>query len=426
MKRIVAVLLLLFLASCAPPAHNSGRDAGAAGTFFVDAVVESVAGNQVVLSLRLPEFAETPDLPMRQIAREVVRKSLFLEGLRTDIDGLPVLLSEVRGNMVTAVCDRPPAFAVGASLRLRVPRKTIAVVDFEVIKGKGQEAGRVTLEGLTSALIDSGHFVVVERAKLKPVIDELLLRMSGMTGETSVEANTLIPADLILTGTLADMGDGTWDINLRLVNVRSGQAMAAISLRPPMFKPAELRDAGSLDEGFEGASVNSSWAIGYKGKGVFNVKHDTTQGAEGSRHSLRMDFNLQNLQGMGKVYARLENMKKRDLNLYSGVEFSVKADPEVTGLFRLLVSERDDPNAMDAWVAHFTATPGWQRVRIPFADLGIGRAWVKEGARKYGARAGNQVLDLGRVEAVAVGAYSEQNPPVRGAMWIDEVRFYRE
>ena len=42
----------------------------------------------------------------------------------------------------------------------------------------------------------------------------------------------LLMADIILTGTLADIG-GAWDINLRLVNVRTGQAMAAISMRTP-------------------------------------------------------------------------------------------------------------------------------------------------------------------------------------------------
>ena len=52
-------------------------------------------------------------------------------------------------------------YTVGAVLKLKIPKKIIAIVDFEVIRGR-KKAGRVTLEGLTSTLIDSGHFTVVE------------------------------------------------------------------------------------------------------------------------------------------------------------------------------------------------------------------------------------------------------------------------
>ena len=78
----------------------------------------------------------------------------------------------------------------------------------------------------------------------------------------------LLMADIILTGTLADIG-GAWDINLRLVNVRTGQAMAAITMRTPLFKPTELRDASAFNEDFEGDVVNPSWQIGYRAKGAF-------------------------------------------------------------------------------------------------------------------------------------------------------------
>jgi len=58
-------------------------------------------------------------------------------------------------------------------------------------------------------------------------------------------------ADLILTGTLAEIGD-KYDINLRLLNVRTGQAVAAINVSAPLFKAVEMRDSSNWNEDFEG------------------------------------------------------------------------------------------------------------------------------------------------------------------------------
>ena len=90
----------------------------------------------------------------------------------------------MRGSVVTVTLEKPQPYTVGAVLKLKIPKKIIAIVDFEVIRGREKEAGRVTLEGLTSTLIDSGHFTVVERSKLKTIMDELQLSLSGVTKET--------------------------------------------------------------------------------------------------------------------------------------------------------------------------------------------------------------------------------------------------
>ena len=197
---------------------------------YIEGTVQSVSGNEVLLSLKLPEFKKTPDIPISEIAQQVVQKSLFLEGIKTEINSVSAVIKEVRGSVVTVTLEKPQPYTVGAVLKLKIPKKIIAIVDFEVIRGREKEAGRVTLEGLTSTLIDSGHFTVVERSKLKTIMDELQLSLSGVTKETPEKVmGKLFMADLILTGTLAEIG-GTWDINLRLVNVRTGEAMAAITV----------------------------------------------------------------------------------------------------------------------------------------------------------------------------------------------------
>ncbi len=423
MSRMIISALILFLSGCA--AVRPVVETEQTSLQYVQGTVQKVSGNEIVLSLKLPEFKKTSELPINEIARQIIQKSLFFEGLKTEVNGIPAVIKEVRGNIITAVLEKAQFFSVGTTLRLQIPKKTIAVTDFEVIRGREKEAGRVTLEGLTSALIDSGHFTVVERTKLKTIMDELQLSLSGLTKETPEKVlGKLFMADLILTGTLAEIS-GVWEINLRLVNVRTGQATAAISMTTPLFKPTELRDASAFNEDFETDAVNSSWAIGQRAKGVFFVKPDAAQGAENTKQSLRMDFNFQ--KGLSEeIFARMENMKKRDLSLFSGIEFYAKSDMEITGQFRLLISDRENPNMIDAWIAGFPIGTDWKIIKISFEQLSIGRGWIKEGASKFGAKPGKQILDLSRVESVSIGAHKQHNPTVKGTMWIDKVRFYRE
>jgi hypothetical protein len=426
MKRFSAVLAaMIFLTGCAAvKPSGEAEQIERVRLQYIEGTVQSVSGNEVILSLKLPEFKKTPDIPISEIAQEVVQKSLFLEGIKTEINSVPAVIKEVRGSVVTVNLEKPQSYTVGAVLKLKIPKKVIAIVDFEVIKGREKEAGRVTLEVLTSALIDSGHFTVVERSKLKVIMNELELSLSGLTKETPEKVlGKLFIADIILTGTLADI-EGVWDINLRLVNGRTGEAMAAIAMKTPLFKPSELRDASAFNEDFEGDTVNPSWQIGYKGKGAFLVKIDTTQGADNSKHSLKIDFDLAKA---GKnMFASADSRSKRDLSLFGGIEFYVKADIPVTGHMAIFTSERENPNVIDAWVGNFEIGASWKLIRIPFEQLTIGRGWIKEGAERYAAKPGKQILDLSRVEWMMIGVHSGNNPPVKGTLWIDKIKFYKE
>jgi len=244
-----------------------------------------------------------------------------------------------------------------------------------------------------------------------------------MEESASAKTGHLKMADLILTGTLAEI-KRKWDINLRLINVRTGRALAAISMRTVLFRPSEMRDAGPLNEGFEEDAVDPSWKVGHKKRGAFHVGLDRGKGAEDSQNSLAIRFNFKGKKG-AKIFARAENRKKRDLYMYHGVEFFVRSSRPVTGHFYLVTSSPDDPNVMDAWSGEFEAGKEWKLVKIPFESLTVGRGWIKKGAERFGAQHGDQILRLDRVELFGIGARGKDNPPVKGKIKIDEIRFYR-
>lgn len=407
---------------CSCAAGKTAKEGEESYRLDITATVQSVSDREAVLKVTMPALKAGIDQVINDIAREVVEKGLFVEGITINIGKVPVIVRESRGNIIRVAAEKPLTFSIGSEVALKVPKKTIAIVDFEVIRGNQKEAGRVTLEGLTSALIDSGHFNVAERAKLTSLVKELELSMTGLMSESSsAKIGQLQMADLILTGTLAEM-KGKWDINLRLINVKTGRALAAISMRTVLFRPSEMRDAGPLDETFEESTVDPSWKIGHKMRGIFYVGLDRKTGAEDSGHSLAIKFDLRGQKGK-KVFARAENRKKRDLYMYRGVEFYVRSSELLTGHFFLLTSSPDDPNVMDAWSAEFEMDTEWKKVEIPFESLTVGRGWIKGGAEKQGAKHGDQVLRLDRVELISIGILGRSNPPVKGDMMIDSVRF---
>ncbi|MBN2514853.1 MAG: hypothetical protein JXC33_02345 [Deltaproteobacteria bacterium] len=422
LKLIIVIMTAVFVCSCT--GIKTTKEAEESYQLDITATVQSVSDREAVLKVAMPVLKPGVDQTIHDIAQQVVEKGLFIAGITVDIDTVPVVVRETHGNVIRVTAEKPLTYAVGSQVALKIPKKTIAIVDFEVIRGNQKEAGRVTLEGLASALIDSGHFNVVERAKLKSIMSELELSMSGLMDESaSAKTGHLHMADLILTGTLAEIKEN-WDINLRILNVRTGRALAAISMRTELFKPSEMRDAGPMNEDFEEDAADPSWKIGHKMRGAFHAGLDRTEGAEDSRNSLAIRFNFKGKRGK-KIFAKAENRKKRDLYMYRGVEFFVRASRPMTGHFYLLTSSPDDPNVMDAWTGEFAADKEWKLVKIPFESLTVGRGWIKGGDEKYGARHGDQILRLDRVELFGIGAIGRDNPPVKGQMKIDSIRFYR-
>ena len=432
---LLIVTILFALSSCATVTPEKPEQPS---LLYVDGTVQSVTGNQAILELKLPEFKKAPEPSISDIAQQVVQKSLFLEGIATDVNGTAATIREVRGRIISVVFEKPAPYPAGTAVKIRIPKKVLAVVDFEVIRGNEQSVGRVTLEELTSALIESGHFTIVERSKLKTVINELELSLSGLARQTSDKAiGNLITADLILTGTLADLG-GTWDVNLRLVNVRTGQAMASIAMRTPLIKPLEMRDSGPLNERFNEDTLDPSWRLGFREAEMFGERGggsdlghyckfvlDPIQGPEDTHSSLKIDYDFTGIKSW--TLCNASNHKRRDLSLYSGIEFYAKATRPLTGRLNIATSLPDDPDRIDSWIASFRAGTEWKKLRISFSNLTVARGWVKGRAAKFGAKPGDQVFRPNRIERFAVQVESSLNlPDIKGSLWVGKMRFYRD
>lgn len=390
---------------------------------YVEGTVQSVSGGRVAILLKVPEFIKTADTPAAEISRQIVQKGLFVEGMNVDMDGNVGELTNISGNSATVAFSKAPAYSAGQNVQLRIPKKRIAVVDFTVIRGSMKEAGTILMEQVSSSLIETKQFNVVERAKLSAIMEEIKLIQSGVTEEIPENLRPkLMFADLILTGTLAEIGD-KYDINMRLLNVRTGHAIAAISLTSPLFKPSELRDSGPMDEDFERASLDRSWTTGQRGRLGFAALDGST-GAEGSKKSFRLDYSFDK----GKLKERQcighRNNRKRDLSLYQGVELYVKGTHPVTGYVNIDISDREDPNQRTRWFAQFEVTGDWQLVRVPFNEF----SFIKtEFLEREGFKTGKQVLDTSRIESMIIGTCTNlmRDEHRKGSIWIDKVRFYK-
>lgn len=426
--RIFFVIIFFLFISCA--GMRQAENENSTGFLSINAAIQEVKGNNLIVSLQLPDIKPTAGSPIGEITQQIVRKSLLLEGMKTEVNGKPTIVREVRGNTALIETENGASYQPGKSINISVPKKTLAIVDFEVIKGTEREAGRVTLEGLTSALIDSGQFTVLERSKLKTVMNELELSLSGLAKESrDKHAGKLLIADLILTGTLSE-NMGEWDVNLRLVNVRTGQAMSAVAMKTALIKPSEMRDAGPWNENFESDYIAPSWKIGFKKRkrtGEYERSSiDRQSGTADSKKSLRIDFKFTDVDEDSPFYASAENSKKRNLSLYNGIEFYVRGSEKLYGQLNMLTSVPEDINKIDNWVGFFEIGTKWEKCRIPFDKMVPARRWIKQGAAKYGATPGDQIMRLHRVEAIRMGVDNQKNPATEGSVWIGNIRFYRD
>ena len=109
----------------------------------------------------------------------------------------------------------------------------IAVLDFE-LKGdsfKTKDMGGIVAEWFITALVQDGHFQVVERALLKKIVNEQKLGMTGLIDEnSSAQLGKILGVRTIISGSVLQLKDAI-EVNARIINVSTGSIVAAENLR---------------------------------------------------------------------------------------------------------------------------------------------------------------------------------------------------
>jgi TolB-like protein len=411
---------ILLISACAGVSEFNSRESISEVNVFnhVDGQIKSINGNMVEIVVKVPEY-DTSSLPFtNKMTQRIVSKSFLLENSETTIGNQKAIIIEIRKDLLTVQFEKAPALRVGDRISIAIPKKIIAIVDFDVIRGHDKTVGTISMESLTTAIVESGQFNVVERNKLKTILKELELGSSGLTDAQKVrKLGKLLEADIILTGTFADMG-GSWNVNLRLINVSTGLIVSAFEEKATFkdIKPEAARDT-SIDLGdFESPSL-SGWLIGYQRRndgGYCTAAKDTTTGANNSKSSLRVTYKLGNKYSVG-----VTNLKKRDWSMRNGIEFYAKSDHDIVLNFPVMDENRDNREKRDVWFTQRQITTKWQKYRIDFNELSLSR---NQDDINLG---GDGVMSMDLIQSFRFTVAPWFNPPQSsGTFWIDEVKLY--
>jgi TolB-like protein len=418
---LFAVVLLLIIAGCAQPGKRGRRAIQPeVHTFrYIEGTVDSTEGNEGTIRFALPVI-DTSTLPFtNRVTQKVINKSFLLENGETRIGNQTVKVVEIRGDLLTVQFEEPPTLNVGDLVKIFVPKKILAITDFEVIRGHDKTIGTLTMESLTTAMVNSGQFNVVERHKLKTLFDELKIGLTGLSdSKKAKQLGELLQADLILTGTFANLGS-YWNVNLRLINVSTGLIVVAFEEKALFseIKPDAVRDIENINASFEDRFNSYNFALGEttQRNGAYRkVFTDRSDGANHTSASICMKYRLSE-----RGSAVLWNQKARDLSLFSGISFYAKADHEIYAAFAVRDSNIDDPNKTDVYRKIFPVETSWREYRIYFSNLGRSVRHARQNPEADG------ILLLDRIESLIFAVGTNQNPSrSKGKICVDEIYFF--
>jgi len=108
-------------------------------------------------------------------------------------------------------------------------RFTIAIIELENLgkRARDNEIGQIVSEMITTNIVQSGNFDVVERELLSKVLRELELNQIGLVEANSAKmVGKMLAADSILCGSVSEVGQ-FFDINIRLLDVEKATIISA-------------------------------------------------------------------------------------------------------------------------------------------------------------------------------------------------------
>lgn len=110
-----------------------------------------------------------------------------------------------------------------------------ALLPFEATDAETKEKGLglVVTDVIGTSLVRDHGFALVERTRLKAVLDEMALQQSGITDdESTVELGKIANADILIVGQIALLGD-QYQVTAKLISTESAQVLGVASTQLP-------------------------------------------------------------------------------------------------------------------------------------------------------------------------------------------------
>lgn len=116
---------------------------------------------------------------------------------------------------------------LSAQMKARQAKK-LAVVNFSDLNGYQSTLGDLIAEELVTALFQEGGFDVVERRELSRILGEQAKYTSNVFDKKTVaQLQKLLGIDVLVTGTIANLGTHQIRVNSRAISVETGKVLAA-------------------------------------------------------------------------------------------------------------------------------------------------------------------------------------------------------
>lgn len=113
------------------------------------------------------------------------------------------------------------------------PKKRIAIIDFEnkTAYGRGR-LGTAAADILTTELVKSNQFIIIERDKLSKLMEEQGLGMSGaLDPRTATKTGKILGLNAIITGSISQFGIKTGGLDVGLYKKKQQTAETTVDLR---------------------------------------------------------------------------------------------------------------------------------------------------------------------------------------------------
>lgn len=412
LKILPYLLLSIIFLGCS---NNTSTPKTKVNSFsFIQATVLEKFGDNLIVQVEDKEIVSGSTYDAK-LANKIIKSSMFLIGQNTYLGDNKAKITDIRGSQVTF--STPSKIKKDDTTKIYIPKKTIAITDFEIIGYENKELNKEIIENLTTKFVQSGQYVVVERAKLNSVLKEHALIDSGlMDSKEAKKLGKLVAADVVLTGSFNKKGN-IWNVNLRLVDVSTGIILHAINDSIPSNELGfrQYKESGNLNETFDKDKLGKGWSLSlYQrtgGKGKVSIINN---GAKNTLKSAEIIGKLKK----GGSWIGLHNLLNRDISSYKGIEFFAKSKDRVSLTFSIQDGNYDNAYR-NAWVARKTLTPNWKKYRISFNELILAKGFA---SRNPG---GDGVLDLDNILVLVFGLTGKTNDKNKKVSFnIDEIILY--